>query len=408
MNYLGATMKSKNKIEIADIFYQNKSLLKKLKLSKNQWKVVQALINCRTSALGGHSLECNNCSNVEQSYNSCRNRHCPKCQFSAKVKWLEARTSELLPVNYFHLVFTLPSELNALILQNKRLCYSILFKAASSTIKEVAKNPKNLGAKVGFFMILHTWGQNLKDHPHVHVVTPAGGLALNHKSWISCKKKYFLPVKVLSSVFRGKYLSLLEKAYTKDKLVFLGKLLPFANKNKFKGLLVSSCRKRWVVYSKEPFSGPKRAIKYLSSYTHRIAISNYRIIKIENDKVHFYYKDYADNNNQKILKLDVLEFMRRFLLHVLPSGFMKIRHYGIFGNKYKSINIELSRKFLTKSKGPNREKVLKKNRNKNVNDKESTYEIIKRLYKFDITLCKKCNKGKMNPISEIKSFYSSA
>lgn len=383
-------------LEVADIFTIYKNRLNGL--SKGQWKVVQDIINCRTATLGGHVLECNKCGHLEQSYNSCRNRHCPKCQTIAKLKWLTNRRSELLPVNYFHLVFTLPSQLNMLILQNKEVLYNLLFKAVSKTLKEVALNPKNLGAQVGFFMILHTWGQNLMDHPHLHVVIPAGGLSIDGKSWVDSKKSYFLPVQVLSSVFRGKYMSLLKKAFKNNKLEFYGEMVKLKDKANFKKLVNTCYDHNWVVYAKRPFGGPKQVLEYLGRYTHRIAISNHRLIKVKDDQVYFRYRDYKDDNNNKVMKLAVEEFMRRFLLHVLPKGFMKIRYYGIFGNKNKKENLELCRELL-KSKQAEIHDVL-------FIEDESTKDLILRVMGIDIELCPLCKKGTMIVISNIKSFDS--
>lgn len=331
-------------IEVADIFREYSHLL--TGLSKEQWKVVNAIINCRTEALGGHISECSKCDYKDQSYNSCRNRHCPKCQYNKKEKWVQRRVEELIPVDYFHTVFTIPHELNPLILQNKRICYELLFRAVSETLKEVAENPKYLGAKVGFFSILHTWGQSLVEHPHIHVVIPSGGINQEKKTWVKTKKKFLLPVKVLSIVFRGKYLSFLEKEHRSGNIKFHGRCEYLKEEKDFKTLLKSTTKKNWVVYIKKSFAGPKQVLNYLGNYTHRIAISNYRIKKIEAGKVHFLIRDYADNNKNKVMVLDVVEFMRRFLLHVLPRGFVRIRHYGILGSRFKKINIELARKSL--------------------------------------------------------------
>ena len=395
-------METNPRIEIADIFSKHKERLGNL--PKEQWKVVQDIINCRTAALGGHVLECDNCGHLENRYNSCRNRHCPKCQFATKTKWLEDRKKELLPVSYFHLVFTLPAELNTIILQNKRVCYNILFKSASKTLKEVALNQKNLGAHVGFFMVLHTWGQNLMNHPHIHAVVPGGGISPDNDSWIGCKKNYLLPVAILSKVFRGKYLSQLEKAFKKGKLEFHGNIKELKEEEEFKEVLKKSSKHSWVVYAKKPFAGPEQVLGYLGNYTHRIAISNHRIIKVENDNVYFRIRDSGDESKKKIMALDVGEFMRRFLLHVLPARFMKIRHYGFLGNKYKKRNIELCREFIGRQAGHS----LKESSSSDVadNKKESAEELIKRLFDIDIFQCKNCKKGRMVMVGEIKRFDS--
>lgn len=401
-------------IEVADIFNEYKTELHKLKLNYDQKKVVQDIINCRTSALGGHTEECDGCGHSEQHYNSCRNRHCPKCQFSAKVKWLEARKKELLPINYFHIVFTLPSQLNTIILQNKSVCYNILFKAASETLKEAALNPKNLGAKIGFFMILHTWGQNLMEHPHIHSIVPAGGLSEDKLSWVSSNDKFYIHVKILSKIFSAKYLKYLEKAYDNGELVFYGKNEHLYDADKFKDLRIKSKEKDWVVYSKKPFGSPEHALNYLGNYTHRIAISNYRIIKLEKGKVYFHYKDYKDDSKKKVMALSGLEFIRRFLLHVLPPKFMKIRHYGIFGNRHKKENLMICRELLEKEKDQNTnlEKDTRKVLAQEIEDeiknikisstKESAMEMMKRVLGIDIQKCPKCKVGNMVAVADIK------
>jgi hypothetical protein len=404
----------KTPIEIADIFNEYKTELHKLNLNYDQKKVVQDIINCRTSALGGHTEECDGCGHSEQQYNSCRNRHCPKCQFSAKIKWLEARRRELLPINYFHIVFTLPSQLNTIILQNKSVCYNILFKAASEALKEAALNPKNLGAKIGFFMILHTWGQNLMEHPHLHSIVPAGGLSKDHLSWVSSNSKFFIHVEILSKIFSAKYLKYLKKAYDNGELVFYGKNEHLYDADNFKDLRIKSKEKDWVVYSKKPFGSPEHALNYLGNYTHRIAISNYRIIKLEKGKVYFHYKDYKDDSKKKVMALSALEFMRRFLLHVLPPKFMKIRHYGIFGNRYKKENLKICLELLKKKNEQEAkvEKTIKKDLTEEIKDeiqnikinitKESTMEMMKRVLGIDIQKCPKCKIGNMIAVADIK------
>jgi hypothetical protein len=384
------------RIEVGEIFREYGHLLGKI--SRDQRKVVNALINCRTSALGGHISKCNRCSHTDQSYNSCRNRHCPKCQFSKQIKWVDQRAKELLAVDYFHVVFTLPHELNPLILQNKKVCYDILFKSVSETLKEVAKNPKNLGANIGFFSILHTWGQKLTEHPHIHVVVPSGGLSPDKRKWISCRENYFLPIKILNLAFRAKFLEYLKGAFDIDKLAFRGRIIQLENRSNF-GSLISTVRaKEWIVYAKKPFSGPSQVLNYLGKYTHRIAISNYRILKLEDGVVSFSYKDYGDDSKKKIMKLDVKEFMRRFLLHVLPRGYVRIRHYGILGNKYKKENIERCN-FLLRAK-PKKLGTVKVT--------ETIEDLIKRTTGVDITICKICNSGTMENFQNISAFYDSS
>jgi hypothetical protein len=304
-------------------------------LRGEQRRAVKDLAACRTSALGGHEEACDACGYRRFAYNSCRNRHCPKCQASARARWLEARTAELLNVPYFHLVFTLPDEFGPLALQNKRILYGLLFQAVSETLLQIAAQPEHLGAEIGFMAVLHTWGQNLMHHPHLHCVTPAGGLAPDGQSWISTRDRFFLPVRVLSRVFRGKFIALLKRAHQRDRLVFPGSLQPLADRGAFERLLDQAVRTDWVVYAKPPFGGPKQVLKYLARYTHRVAISNSRIAAFDGERVSFHWKDYADDNRQKTMTLQAKEFVRRFLLHVLPKGFPRIRYYGFLANRHR-------------------------------------------------------------------------
>lgn len=391
----GGGMKTNNtpQLEVAQIFRQNPNVFDNI--SYDQKKVVQNILNCRTEALGGHTLECNECGHKEQSYNSCRDRHCPKCQSTAKLKWLLKRKEELLPVTYYHLVFTVPWELNTLFLQNKVVLYNLLFKSVSETLKEAALNPDNLGARIGFFMVLHTWGQKLMEHPHIHAVIPGGGLSLDKKSWVDAKENYFLPVKILSSLFRGKFMNKLNNAFCNKKLELHGQIAKLGEKSEFKKLVDTCYQKSWVVYAKKPFGGPEKALEYLGRYTHRIAISNNRIKKIEDGKVHFDYRDYKDQNKNKVLVLSIEEFTRRFLLHVLPKGFVKIRHVGIFSHRFKQENLDLCRELL-KDRSPDQEdqrEFLEK----------STKELILTFMGIDIEQCPKCKKGTMIKVGEIKS-----
>jgi predicted Zn-ribbon and HTH transcriptional regulator len=335
--------------EIGDIFRENMDKLADLKLSREQRQVVNALINCRTSRLGGHKLICKNCGYVEISYNSCRNRHCPKCQHFKKLKWLNARIEEILPIKYFHVVFTIPAILNPLVLQNKEELYQILFQSVKETLAEAAVNPKNLGANIGFISVLHTWGQNLLDHPHLHCIVTGGGLSKDKTKWISSRDNFFISVRVLAKLFRGKYLSYLKMAYNDRKLNFYGKLKKLRYREDFNALISDAYKKDWVVYSKKPFSDPIRVFEYLGRYTHRVAISNARIVKVENGMVSFIWKDYRHKNKKKVMTLTVTEFMRRFLLHVLPKGFKKIRFYELLGNRYRQNNIRKIRVLLAVS-----------------------------------------------------------
>jgi hypothetical protein len=309
-------------------------------------RVLHAIENCRTAVLGGHIEGCDQCPHRVISYNSCLNRHCPKCQGPAREKWLANRTADLLPVPYFHVVFTLPQLLAPLALQNKRVVYGILFRAASETLLQVAANPKHLGAETGFLAVLHTWGQNLQHHPHLHCVVPGGGLSPDHTEWISARSHFLLPVKVLSRVFRGKFLALLQTAFRKGRLQFHGRLAALQRKAVFQSLLGRAYNCEWVVYTKPPFGGPEQVLRYLSRYTHRVAISNHRIVKVADGNVTFLWRDYAHGNKKKKMTLPACEFLRRFLLHVLPQGFVRIRHFGFLANRHRKTLLELCRRLL--------------------------------------------------------------
>jgi hypothetical protein len=311
-----------------------------------QLKVLRAIRNCRTQALGGHVDRCSKCGHEALSYNSCRNRHCPKCQTNAREQWLARRSEDLLPVPYFHVVFTIPHDLSALALQNKKIVYDLLFRASAETLSEVAADPKHLGAKVGFLSVLHTWGQNLQHHPHVHCVIPAGGLAPDYSRWIHPSAAFFLPVRVLSKVFRGKFVDGLKRLYRAHKLAFHGTLRSLADAKQFRQFLRQLFRKDWVVYAKRPFRGPEYVLQYLARYTHRVAISNHRLIGYEDGKVSFRYKDYAHANKKRKMTVTADEFLRRFLLHVLPRGFVRIRHSGFLANRSRSRLVALSRQLL--------------------------------------------------------------
>ena len=322
--------------EVADVFrkYGNDFLEAHRACSEHR-RVLRDLTQCRTQALGGHKYRCESCNHEKIVYNSCRNRHCPKCQAAARAEWLEQRRKDLLEVAYFHVVFTIPDELGPLALQNKKLLYGILFRAASETLLTLAKDPKHLGAQLGFLAVLHTWGQNLHLHPHLHCVVPGGGLSIDGQSWVSCKENFFLPVRVLSRLFRGKFLSYLDNAFANGEIRFFGKLERLAEASSWRRFLRHRRSSEWVVYSKPPFGGPEQVLKYLARYTHRVAISNQRIVSLEDGRVCFRYKDYARGNRQKMMTLQAKEFIRRFLLHVLPSGFMRIRYYGFLANRHR-------------------------------------------------------------------------
>ena len=337
-------------LEVADIFRAaGKEFIEKSRrwLTWQHLKVLRAIEHCRTAALGGHVDSCSQCGHRAISFNSCRNRHCPKCQTNARDQWLRARVDELLPVPYFHVVFTLPHELSALALQNKRVLYELLFRASAETLLEIAADPKHLGAHIGFLSVLHTWGQNLLHHPHVHCVVPAGGLALDRSSWKRTRRPNFiLPVRVLSRVFRGKFRKGLKIAFQQRKLVFCGSLQYLSDANQFRRFLNQLRRKDWVVYAKPPFGGPEYVLHYLAHYTHRIAISNHRLLAFDGKDVTFRWKDYAHGNKKRKMTLAADEFLRRFLLHVLPAGLVRIRHFGFLANRHRTSLIALCRKLI--------------------------------------------------------------
>ena len=362
-------------LEVAEVFRQHgPSFRESHKLPLNQLRTMRAIEICRTAELGGHIDQCEDCGHIKISYNSCRNRHCPKCQFLKKEKWIETRRKELLPIPYFHVVFTLPDDLNPLALRNRQVIYNILFKATAETLSECAE--RRLGAKIGFIGILHTWGQNLLDHPHLHCVVSGGGLS--DGEWVSSKRRFFFPVRVMSRLFRGKFLHFLKKAYEGDQLCFPGLISPM--EETFRTFLNRLYTKEWVVYCKPPFNGPETVLEYLGRYTHRIAITNHRIVGMEDGLVSFSWKDYADGDRTKIMTLDASEFIRRFLLHVLPDGFVKIRHFGLLSNRNRKAYLQECR-ILLGVKEPQL-------------TPETWQEMLARLTGIDITKCPVC-QGRM-------------
>jgi len=315
-------------------------------ISYQQLKVMRAITRCRTAALGGHVDRCTRCGHQAISFNSCRNRCCPKCQAQARQRWLAARERELLATSYFHVVFTIPSELHALVLRNQRVLYDLLFRAVSATLLEIAADPKHLGAQIGFFGILHTWGQNLLHHPHIHCAIPAGGLAPDHSHWVRPRYPFFLPVKVLSRVFRGKFVAGLRQAFRRHRLDFGGALQHLAEPKRFAAFLRTLFRKDWVVYAKPAFGGPAQVLRYLGRYTHRVAISNHRIVAFDGERVTFRWRDYAHGNKSREMNLSAEEFIRRFQLHVLPKGFVRIRNFGFLANCHRAALLPLCRHVL--------------------------------------------------------------
>ena len=344
------------------------------KLPKHKLKVMRAIENCRTAELGAHVDVCDECGYEKISYNSCRDRHCPKCQNVAREKWIAEREKELLNVKYFHVVMTIPSELYMIAYQNQRKVYNIMFRAVSETLEELSRDKKYLGAQIGFIEVLHTWGQTLVYHPHIHCIVPAGGIDKLGK-WKNSKKKFFIPVKVLSRKFRGKFLHYLKE----EKLEFYGENKYLEIPENFEELMTILYKKEWISYCKPPFENAKSVIRYLGRYTHRVAISNNRIIKEENGEITFKYRDYKDNKKIKEMTLKAEEFIRRFLMHILPERFMKIRHYGLLGNRNKKTKLAICKKLTHTT---NFETPAK-----------STLEILKKTLGVDFNLCPACKRG---------------
>ena len=336
-------------LEVADIVRAHGDEFRRAhagSLSAGQKRVLRAIERCRTAALGGHLERCDQCGHERNAYNSCADRHCPKCQSLARAKWLEKRQAELLECEYFHVVFTLPAELAALTLQNKRQMYDLLFRATADTLQSIAADPEHLGAQIGFFCILHSWGQTLNFHPHLHCVVPGGGISPDGSRWVACRPGFFLPVNVLSCRFRKLYLRYLEQTYAAGKLQFYGALQELSDPKSFARYLAPLQDSEWVVYAKPPFGGPDRVLDYLGRYTHRVAISNNRLEELKDGQVRFAYKDYKHEQRHKVMTVSADEFLRRFLLHVLPDSFQRIRHYGLLGNRHRAENLARCRELL--------------------------------------------------------------
>jgi hypothetical protein len=364
--------------EVAHIFRQyGEAYRSQHALSPNQVKAMNAIEICRTSQLGGHVDACNECGHTKISYNSCRNRHCPKCLNMQKERWLEERKRDLLPAPYFHIVFTLPDDLNAITLQNQKEVYAILFRASAKTLQELTKDPAHLGAEIGFISILHTWGQNLQYHPHLHCIVTGGGLSLDQKRWVPSKSNFFLPVKVLSRLFRGKFLQGLKKAD------FFLRAIGTAAEPQLRALISTLFTKEWVVYCKEPFDSPGHVLGYLGRYTHKVAISNHRVCTLVKGKVTFKWRDYKDGRKNKKMQIEAFEFIRRFMLHILPPGFVKIRHYGLLSLREKA-KITRCKELLGIPVIPSEE----------TKKKETWQELILRLTHKDPTLCSQCKCGR--------------
>ena len=335
--------------EVADVFRRHGDAYRRAHdghLGRIERRVISAIALCRTAALGGHTEACAECGLVRCAYNSCRNRHCPKCQGQARAEWLAARQAELLPVPYFHVVFTLPAPVAEIAFQNKAAVYAILFRAAAETLKTIAADSRHLGAEVGVVAVLHTWGQTLQHHPHVHCVVPGGGLSLDGTRWIACRPGFFLPVRVLSRLFRRLFLEQLQAAFEAGELGLFGALAELAQPAAFARRLRELRRVEWVVYAKPPFGGPEQVLAYLGRYTHRVAIANARLVSLTDREVAFRWKDYRHHGKTKLMTLDAHEFIRRFLLHSLPDGFHRIRHYGFLANGHRAEKLALCRRLL--------------------------------------------------------------
>jgi hypothetical protein len=374
----------KRPVEVADIFRAYGPLYRESHtLPIRHLRAMRAIEICRTSELGGHKYKCDSCGSIQVSYNSCRNRHCPKCQCLDKHRWLEDRKKEVLPTYYFHAVFTLPEDLRPVSLRNQSVSYNIVFKAVAETLKKLSNDPKHIGAQIGFILILHTWSQTLIDHPHIHCIIPGGGLSFDGKKWISCKPDFFIPVKVLSLVFRGKFLDYLNKAYEAGRLRFDGKISSLSKKCNFKKLLDDLYHQNWHVYCKPPFKRPEKAIDYLGRYVHRVAISNDRIVELKDDRVTIKYRDYADGDKVKEMTLKATEFIRRFLLHILPEQFFKIRYYGILSARNRKTKFLKCKKLLGVIIAETDEHRL------------SWQELLEKITGIDPTRCPHCKKGRL-------------
>ncbi|MDQ1335665.1 MAG: hypothetical protein QG552_2615 [Thermodesulfobacteriota bacterium] len=377
----------RSSLEVADVFRSHGPAYREShgqRMPLRHLRAMRAIELCRTAELGGHVDRCDHCGKLKVSYNSCRNRHCPKCQGLDKERWLEARKRDLLPTTYFHVVFTLPDSLRPLALRNQEVVYNILFKAASETLRTLTQDPKHLGAEVGFIAVLHTWSQTLMDHPHLHCIVTGGGLSPDQTQWIPCKKDFFLAVKALSRLFRGKFLAYLNDARQKGKLKFPGKIDHMQQDGSFNELLSDLYQQDWVVYCKRPFSNAETVMDYLGRYTHRVAISNDRVVHMEGDQVTFRYRDRTDNDTVKYMTLDAEEFIRRFLMHILPDQFIKIRHYGILSNRNRHSKLVVAKTLLGVS-----------DPNFSTDVRETWQDLLTRITGCDPRICPYCGKGRM-------------
>jgi len=391
-------------ITIGDILNEyGEGYISRNRISGGQVGLVRLLASCRTGALGSHFEKCDNCGYQGKSYNSCRNRHCPSCQQKDKLEWLDKRMKELLPTGYYHLVFTLPHELNPLSFQNKKVMYGLLFQAASQILLELTKDTRHLGADIGLISVLHTWGQNMMEHPHLHCIMPAGGLSFDRKHWVHTGKKdgFFIHYKVLSEKFRGKYLDLLSQAYLRGELDFHGNLLKIKGPVQFTRFLSSLYNKDWVVNIQAPMGNPEKILEYLSRYVFRIAITDRRILEVKDGKVLFIWKDYRTNRFRR-MRLDIDEFIRRFLLHVLPKGFFKVRYYGIFSSRYRKANIETAKQLLEQEGTDRKEEAAEDGQQ--VWGKQDTVwtEILQLIKNYRQPNCPVCKNGRMHFAGVVK------
>ena len=376
-------------ISVQDVFLQFYSQYKQTYTpSPQQAKAAGDIMRCRTAALGGHTFKCDDCNHIAIRYNSCGNRHCPLCQGVTKAVWVDARSKDILNAPYFHAVFTVPQELQSLIYQNQKLLYGLMYKAVAETLAELSNDKKYLGAQIGFFSLLHTWGQDLHYHPHIHTVVLAGGLT-KQNLWQNTSKDFFIPVKVLSKKFRGKFMDHLKKYYKQNLLNFYGEATKYRGRKPFQNLVNQCYQKNWYSYTKKTFSGPLAVVQYLGRYTHRIALSSNRIISMDEHSVTIKVKDNKNGGQMKTLALKGVEFIRRFLMHVLPKGFVKIRHYGLLANRNKKTKLELSRKLtLSPTYKPKFEGL-------------ETLEILCILIGKDVTVCPQCGKGKLRKVNSL-------
>jgi len=379
----GTAVARSPRLELTDIVRTHGDAYRRThRLAPVQHRALRAIATCRTAALGGHQETCDHCGAVRVSYNSCRNRHCPKCQTLTKERWLTARKADLLPIPYFHVVFTLPHDLNALAQGNPRVLYALLFRAAADTLLAFGRDPRHLGGTIGITAILHTWGQALTQHLHLHCLVTGGALAADGAQWISGRSSFLFPVRALATVFRAKYLAGLQRAYDDGQLAFAGGTTPLAARRTFAGVLGQLRAVDWGVYTKRPFAGPEQVLEYLGRYTHRVALSNNRLVDHGEGRVRFHWKDYADHDRVKVMTLEVDEFLRRFLLHVVPRGFMRIRHFGLLANRTRRTLVGRCRDLLGQPRPTDA-------------PPESVTQLLQRLVGVDLTRCPVCREGHM-------------